>query len=167
MRCILGKGDHTVVDGVVQHILVHEVGPSILHMHIDRGIGLEEVFDVGWQLVETNAIDCRELDRAGDHLLHLLKFAIQPLVEVKNLLGHFVELLPLTGQTELLLAAVHDEDLEMLLHRTELLAHRRLGDAVQFSSPGKALAFDEIREGSEIFYMHKRQGSGVFGVRFV
>lgn len=68
--------------------------------------------------MQADAVDGRDVDRATDHFLHLLQFAVELVVEVENFLGGFIEFLTLMGESELLLAAIDDEDVEMLLHRT-------------------------------------------------
>ena len=132
-----GEGNEAEVHGIVQDILIDKVGPPVLDPDIDRGILLEELGDVGRQLVEPDTVDGRNVNGAADDLLHLLQVGNQLLIAVEDLLGAVVKFLALEGEAELFLTPVDNKDSKVFFHRPELLAHRRLGDAVELGGPGK------------------------------
>ena len=78
------------------------------------------------------------MDGAADNLAHLLHLAADLFVAVEDVLGGLIEAAAFTREPELLLAAVDDQDVEMLFHRAKLLADRRLGDGVELGGLGEA-----------------------------
>src|ERR1017187_1825696 len=149
-----GKGHEPEVDAVVQDVLVDKVRASVLDADVDRGKVVEEPLDVGRKLVEPDRVDRRDPYGPAHHLLHLLELREEHLVGVEDLLRRFVDALALARQLELLLAAVDQERLEMALHGPRLLAHGRLGDAVQPCGLGKALGLHEVSKDFEVFNLH-------------
>jgi hypothetical protein len=148
------EGDEPEVDAVVEDVLVDHVRAPVLDAHVDRGVVVQEPLDVGRQLVEPDRVDGRDPDRPAHHLLHLLELGEEPLVGVEHVLRRLVDPLPLARQLELLLAAVHQQGLEVPLHRAGLLADRRLGDAVEFRGLREALRLHKVGEDFEVFNLH-------------
>ena len=63
-----------------------------------------------------DTIDGGNMDGAANDLLHFLQLAVELVVEIEYLFGGFEEFLTFAGQAELFLAAVNNEDIEMLFH---------------------------------------------------
>jgi hypothetical protein len=156
----LRKGDEAEINRVVQDVLVNQVGAAVFDPDVDRGVVVQEFFDVGRQLVQADGVDGRDADGAADDLLHLLQLALQLLIDVEDFLRRLIDALALARQVELLLAAVDHQRLEIALHGARLLAHGRLRDAVQLCRLGEALGLDQVREDFEVFDLHTAGGIG-------
>jgi hypothetical protein len=126
----LREGDQAEIHRVVQDVLVNQVGAAVFDADVHRRVVVEELLDVGRQLMQADRVDGGDADGSADHLLHLLQFALQLLVDVQDFLRRLVNPLAFPRQIELLLAAVDHQRLEVALHRPRLLADRRLGDTV-------------------------------------
>ena len=150
----LREGDEAEIDGIVEDILINEVGAAVFDADVDRRVVVEEFFDVGRQFVQADGVDRGDADGTADDFLHLLQLALQFLVNVQDLLRRLIDALTFTGKIELLLAAINHQRLEIPLHRTGLLAGRRLRDAVQFGRLGEALRFDQIGKNLKVFNLH-------------
>jgi hypothetical protein len=148
------EGHEPEVDAVVQDVLVDQVRAPVLDAHVHRGEVVQELLDVGRQLVEPDRVDRRDPDRPAHDLLHLLELGEERVVGVQHVLRRLVDPLALARQLELLLAAVDKERLEVPLHRPGLLADRGLRDAVQLRGLGEALGLHEVGEDFEVFNLH-------------
>ena len=115
---------------------------------------LHEALHVGGQFVQADRDDRRDVNGTADDLAHFLHLAGDLFVAIQDVLGGFVEASPFAREAELLLAAVHNEDVEVLLHRPELLADGRLGDGVQLGGLRKAFVVDQVPENLEVFDVH-------------
>ena len=104
--------------------------------------------------METDRDDGGDVDGAADDLAHLLHLAGDLLVAVQDILGGFIQAPAFAGEAELLLAAVDDQDVEVLFHRAELLADGRLRDGVELGGLRKAFVVDQVPEDLEVFDVH-------------
>ncbi len=126
---------------VAQHVLVDPVCPVILHVDIDRAVGLQEALQVRREIVEADGVNRRDPQRAGHDIAELLELGSQRVVRLDDLLAVLVQNLALARQAKLLLAALDERRAELVLQGADLLAHRRLGDVIDLCRLGEALGF--------------------------
>src|ERR1051326_4588677 len=149
-------GDEAQIHDVAGHVFVHLVGAAVFDVDGDRGIALQELFQVRRQIVQADAVNGRYADGAGDNVFDFLKLALEGLVGADDLLAVFIENLALARQAELLLAALDQQRFEKALERTDLLADGRLGDIVDLSRLGEALGIGQIEKNFEAVNLHKK-----------
>ena len=104
--------------------------------------------------MKADTVDGGNMNRAANDFFHLLQFAVELVIKVKDLFRRLVQFLTLSCEAKLFLASVDDQYTEVFLHRTELLANCRLGYPVEFCGSGKAFALDQVRKDFEVFNMH-------------
>ena len=105
--------------------------------------------------METDAVNRRHADGAGDDVLDFLKLALEGVIGLDDLLAVFVEDLAFAGEPELFLAPFDEERLELTFKGTDLLADGGLRDPVDLRGFGKTLRFGEVAEDFQTFYLHK------------
>lgn len=142
------------IHDVVENVFVDEVGSAVFQMDIYRRVSAEESLHVWRELVQSHAVDGGHADVSADDLLHLLQFTVETLVKVEDFLCRLVETLSFVCQLELFLTSVYDEYLEVVLHGSQLLANRGLGDPVDFGSLRKAFALNEVGKYFEVLDVH-------------
>src|SRR5262249_20950167 len=123
---------------------------------VHRRVILHELFDVRRKVMKADAVDRRDADRAGNDVLDFLQPAVQGVVGLNDLFAEIVQDLALARETELLLAALNQQRLELALQRTDLLAHGGLRDVVDLRSFGEALGFRQVAEDFQALYLHKQ-----------
>ena len=104
--------------------------------------------------MEADRDDGRDVDGAADDLAHLLHLAADLFVAVEDILGGLIEAAAFACEPELFLAAVDDQDIEMLFHRAQLLADGRLGDGVELGGLGETFVVHQVAEDLQVFDMH-------------
>ena len=147
--------DQAQINDIAEHILVNLVGAAVFDVDVDGGVGLEELLEVGRQIVQADAVDGGDPDGAGNDVLDLLQLAVEGVVSGDDLLAVVVKNLAFAGEAELLFAALNKERLEEALERTDLLAHRRLGHFIDLGSLGKALSFRQVAIDFKTLNLHK------------
>src|SRR5260221_8816038 len=75
------------VHHVAGHVGIDLADMTVFDMDIDRGVGLEELLQIGGQVIKPHAVDSGDPDRSGDDVLDLLEFALQGFVGGKDLLA--------------------------------------------------------------------------------
>ena len=148
-------GHQAQVHDVAQHVFVHLVGAAVFDVHVDRRVALEELLQVGRQVVQADAVNGGDADGAGDDVLDLLQLAVQGVVGGDDLLAVIVEHLAFPGEAELLLAALDQQRFEEAFERADLLAHRRLGDFVDLRGLGETLGFGQVAKDFQTLDLHK------------
>ena len=122
---ILGRISHqTNINDVAQDIFIHLIGAPILDVNVDRWIAFEKALDERRQVVETDAINRGDADRARNDVFDFLQLVVQRIVSLDDLLAVLVEDLTLARETEFFFAAFDQERFKLLLQRTDLLADR-------------------------------------------
>ena len=104
--------------------------------------------------MQANAVDSCNADGARDDVPHLLEAVNQPLVSQDDFLTVFVEHLALASQSELLLAALDEESLELPFQGGDLLADRTLSDVVDQCRLGERFRLGEVAENFEGLDLH-------------
>ena len=153
---LLREGDEAEVHGVGDDVFVDEVRAAVFDAHVDVRELLHERLHVRREFVQADGDDGRDVDGAADDLAHLLHLAADLFVAVEDVLGGLVEAPALARQPELLLAAVDDQDVEVLLHRAQLLADGRLGDGVELGGFGEAFVVHQVAEDLQVLDVHGR-----------
>src|SRR5579862_4608625 len=149
-------GYQAQIHHIADHIFIHLVGAAVFDVNIDGWIILQEFFHIRRQVVQSDAVNGCHPDSPRDDFLNLLKFVVQGVISVDDLLAVIVEHLAFARQTEPFLAALNQERFEQPLQRADLLAHRRLGDLVNLRGLGKTLRLGQIAEYFETLDLHKR-----------
>ena len=108
--------------------------------------------------MKPDAVDRRDANRAAYHSLHLHEFAHQLLVHMKDFFGRLINAIALARQLKLLLASIDEKVVEVLFHRSSLLAYRGLRDSIEAGSLGKTFGFYEVGENLEIIDLHGVDG---------
>lgn len=93
---LYGEGHQPEIDGIVEDVLVHEIGATILDANVDRRIVGEERFYKGGEFVESDAVDGGNSDGAADDFLHFHQLAHELIVDVQDLFGRLVDAVPLS-----------------------------------------------------------------------
>ena len=148
-------GHQAQVHHVAQHVLIHLVGAAVFDVHVDRRVALQELLQVGRQVVQADAVNGGDADGAGDDVLDLLQLAVQRVVGGDDLLAVVVEHLAFPGQAELLLAALDEQRFEEALQRADLLADRRLGHFVDLRGLGETLGLRQVTKHLQTLDLHK------------
>ena len=104
--------------------------------------------------MESNAVNRGDANCAGDDILQVLQLAVQRFVSLDDLLAVIVKHPPFTCEAEPFFAALDEQRFESALQRTNLLAHRRLRDAVDLRGFGEAFRFGQIAKHLETLDLH-------------
>ena len=104
--------------------------------------------------MESDGVDRRHPDAAGNHVTDLLEAAQKRVERLDHLLGALVEELPLLRESELLLASLDEQDFQLLLEGTHLLAHSALGHTVDLGRLGETLGLSQVTEDAEALDLH-------------
>ena len=152
---LVGVGDEAEIDDIAEDILVDLIGALVIDVDVDGGVSAQEFADVRGEIVKTDAVDGGEADGAGDDVLDLLESGEERVVGLDDLFAVFVEQLALASESELLLAALDEERLELTFERRDLLADGGLGDAVDLSGFCEAFGFGKIAEHSKTLDLHE------------
>ena len=105
--------------------------------------------------MQSDRINRRDPNVAGHLVLQRLHSAVQRLVRVDNILAVVIKQLPLFSQAEHLFAALDQQRIEMFLKRTDLLAHRRLGDSANTGRAGETATLRQVTKNLETLNLHK------------
>ncbi len=73
---------------------------------------------------------------------------------MKDFFGRSINAIALARQLKLLLASIDEKVVEVLFHRSSLLAYRGLRDSIEAGSFGKTFGFYEVGENLEIIDLH-------------
>src|SRR5215813_6024199 len=148
--------DNAEIDRVVETGLVDLVGATVFDVDFYLRVSLDEPFDVGRQLVQTNAVNGGHLDRAGDRG----RFDPHPLFQraepFENLLAFGVkDSSGLGGRHAPRRPAALDQPLfESLFKRLDLLADGRLRNEVERGGFRKTPGLDQVTESFECLDVH-------------
>ena len=88
---VFGRVGHQAhIHHVAEHVFVDLVGTAILHVHVDGGITFQELLDVGRQIMQADAVNCRNPNGSGDDVFDLLELAVERIVGLDDLLAVLV-----------------------------------------------------------------------------
>ena len=105
--------------------------------------------------METEAGHGHQTDCSRNDIPHFFQLMLKALVVPDDFPAGLVKELAFAGQGKLFAGAFEKRDTEALLDGTELLADRRLGDAIQGSRATKGAGLDEIPEHPKRLHLHK------------
>ena len=89
--------------------------------------------------MQTDAVNGRHPDGAGNDIFDLLQFAVQSVVGGDDLFAVVIKHLPFASQAKLLFAPLDEQRFEDALEGTDLLADGGLGDVINLGSFSKTL----------------------------
>ena len=105
--------------------------------------------------METDAVNRRDADGAGNDVFDFLQSAVEGIVGLNDLLAVFVENLAFAREPEFLFAAFDEQRFELPFQRTDLLADGRLGHVVDVRGLGKTFRFRQVAKYFEAFDLHR------------
>ncbi len=141
---------------VAEHVVINLVGAAILDVDVHRRVAPHEPFDIRRQIVQADGINRGDPDRAGNDVLQLLNLAVERFISLNDLLAVIVKHLAFTCEAEFLFAAFNQQRFERAFQRADLLADRRLGDAVDLGGLGETFGFGQVAKNFQAFNLHKR-----------
>ena len=147
--------DEAEVNNIAEDIVINLVRPAILDVDVHGRVALHEPLDIRRQVVQTDGVNRRHADRAGNDVLQFLQLAVQRLISLDDLLAVIIEHLAFAREAELLFAAFDQQRFEHALHHADLLADRGLCNSADLGGLGEAFRFDQIAINFQTLDLHK------------
>ncbi len=139
-----GERDEPHVDHIAEDVFVDLIGAAVFHVDVDGGVGSEEFLDVGGEVVEADAVDGGDADRAGHNVLDFLEAAMEGFVSLDYLFAEIVEDLAFPCEAEFFLAAFDQEGLELAFEGADLLADCGLRYPIDMCGFGETFRFCQV-----------------------
>src|SRR5882757_1742716 len=153
-RIALRIGHEAKIHDIAKHIIVNLVRAAVFHVHVDSRMFLEKSFDIRRQIVQADAVNRCDANRAGNNIFDLLQLAVQGVVGLDDLLAEIVKQLAFTRQAKLFFAAFDKERFKLPFQGANLLADSGLCNTIDLCGLGEAFSFGEVAKDFETFYLH-------------
>jgi hypothetical protein len=149
-----GKGDKSEITGAFDNFIIDLIGATIFHGDIDAGELFHELFQVGGEFMQADAVNGGDADGAGDDVAHFGELMLEHLVLVDDLFAGFVEGFAFSGEAEAFIAAFDEGNAVAFLQGTDLLTDGGLRYKVKCGSLAEAFGVDEVTKNFEGFNLH-------------
>ena len=155
----LGIGDQSQISPAILHRLVDLLGLAIVDGDLDSGMVFSEQLEERREIVERDADDTGHSELPSEFAARDAEARAEALVAGQDVAADLQVDATLGREGEVVVATVDERDAEALLHRTDLLAHRALGDAARLGGAGKVPRVAEIAEDLEALDMHEAESA--------